>query len=360
MTAAALAAPASRAASTSAVPLPVRERLARSPHRPSGGLVGCGSLLLLVLGCSVWAVDADSASDVAGTISGVVAGMLRWRWQFAALVVLAAGTHFAASAVAARAASGLALPLPEIGLVQLAAAAANRVSAAGLGGSAVNVRYFIRRGLAPSTATGAVAALTVLGGVADLFVLTGIVVVGPWFGLSGTSGAFTRAWSLWAGVASTVSSSWALGGAAVFVAVAIIGLGGRTRRALAALGRLWEPTAILMRSPRRLATLLAASAATTLILAFAFVASVWMVPGATAHVGVAALIVSFMLGSAAGNAVPVPGGVGSTDAALVAVLVAARLPAAVGVVLAFRLLTFWLPPAAGLLAQRRLVALGAL
>ncbi|HET9117473.1 MAG TPA: lysylphosphatidylglycerol synthase domain-containing protein, partial [Pseudonocardiaceae bacterium] len=67
-----------------------------------------------------------------------------------------------------------------------------------------------------------------------------------------------------------------------------------------------------------------------------------------------ALLIAFMLGAAAGSAVPVPAGLGSTEAALIAVLISVHIPAqhAVEEVLIFRLLTFWAPAAVGILATR--------
>jgi uncharacterized membrane protein YbhN (UPF0104 family) len=69
-----------------------------------------------------------------------------------------------------------------------------------------------------------------------------------------------------------------------------------------------------------------------------------------------------MIGAAAGSAVPVPAGLGSTEAALVAVLVGLHVPAAHAVeeVLIFRTLTFWLPAIAGVLATRYLTKRNAL
>ena len=52
----------------------------------------------------------------------------------------------------------------EVLLVQLAASAANRLTPAGLGGSAVTARYYTRRGLDGPAAVGAVAALGAVGG----------------------------------------------------------------------------------------------------------------------------------------------------------------------------------------------------
>ena len=105
-----------------------------------------------------------------------------------------------------------------------------------------------------------------------------------------------------------------------------------------------------------------ASGATTLVLGFAFVASVWMVPGPIPSIGVGALLIGFMLGAARGSAVPVPAGLGSTEAALVAVVVAAHVPLAHAIeqVMIFRLITFWTPAVIGLFVSRRLNRNGAL
>ena len=63
-----------------------------------------------------------------------------------------------------------------------------------------------------------------------------------------------------------------------------------------------------------------------------------------------------MIGAAAGTAVPVPAGLGSTEAALIGVLMTAHVPAANAVrqVLIFRLITFWAPAIVGVLASRYL------
>jgi uncharacterized membrane protein YbhN (UPF0104 family) len=118
----------------------------------------------------------------------------------------------------------------------------------------------------------------------------------------------------------------------------------------------WRPIAGLLRRPAALLTLVAASGLTTLILGFAFAASTAMVPGARPTIALGGLLVAFMLAAAAGNSVPVPAGLGTTEAALIAVLVTAHVPAdhAVQVVVIYRLLTFWLPAFFGLLALRHL------
>jgi uncharacterized membrane protein YbhN (UPF0104 family) len=123
----------------------------------------------------------------------------------------------------------------------------------------------------------------------------------------------------------------------------------------------WQPVRRVLHSPRILLALLGASAVTTLVMALAFACSVAMTPGPQPTVPTGALVALFMLGSAAGSAVPVPSGLGSTEAALTAVLVGAGVPVgnAVLQVLLFRTLTFWLPALLGVLATRRLRRRGA-
>jgi uncharacterized protein (TIRG00374 family) len=98
--------------------------------------------------------------------------------------------------------------------------------------------------------------------------------------------------------------------------------------------------------------LLTASASTTLVLAFAFVATNSMLPGPQPQASLGAVVIAYMAASALGNAVPIPSGVGSTETAMVAVLVSAHVPAAhaLAVVLTFRVITFWSPAGVGLAA----------
>ncbi|HTZ42299.1 MAG TPA: lysylphosphatidylglycerol synthase domain-containing protein [Jatrophihabitans sp.] len=328
-------------------------------RRPPAWLLVTGTVLLLASATlSARVADADSGYDLLGLLHAVAADLARLRWQFTAVVAVLAALHYAATALATRAASGVRLPLGETVLVQLAAAAANRISVAGAGGSAVNARYFARRGLPVASAVSAVVLLAVLGSIADLLVLAGVVAGGRWVGLGGASGELGALASKAAGLVAPFRSAWLW--LAVLAAVVVVVA---ARRRLAGLaGRLWAPVVGLRREPGRLAMLLAASGATTLLLALAFVASVAMVPGRVGHVGAGSLLVGFMFAAAAGNAVPMPAGIGSTETALIAVLVGTGVPTAhaVEVVVVYRILTFWLPPLFGLAAVRRLHRTGAL
>jgi uncharacterized membrane protein YbhN (UPF0104 family) len=81
-----------------------------------------------------------------------------------------------------------------------------------------------------------------------------------------------------------------------------------------------------------------------------------MVPDPRPTIALGGLLVAFMLTAAAGASVPIPAGLGTTEAALIAVLVTAHTPAghAVQVVLIFGLVALGLPAVLGLLALRHL------
>jgi uncharacterized membrane protein YbhN (UPF0104 family) len=202
---------------------------------------------------------------------------------------------------------------------------------------------------------GAVVVLSVLGALADLAVLAALVLVGRWFGINGANHEVAALGGKVARLATPLRSPWTWLAVGVVVLVALC-VHMRRSDGSRRWTTFWGPARQLARRPSALAALMAASGSTTLILAFAFVASTAMVPGRQPVVGLGALLVAFMVGAAAGSAVPVPAGLGSTEAALIAVLVSMRVPAvdAVQVVLIFRLLTFWLPAVVGILATRRL------
>jgi uncharacterized membrane protein YbhN (UPF0104 family) len=335
----------------------IEHRPARRWRRPNVWLLVLG---IAILGgtatISAAAVDADSGTDLISLLRSVAVEVGSLRWQYAAVVVCLAAAHYLATAIAARAAAGVRLPLGEAVLVQFAAAAANRLTPAGLGGSAVNARYMIRRGLRLPGAIGAVTTLSVLGAAADVLVLAAIILAGSWFGLRGASGELSLLISHVAHLGAALRSPW------LWAAAAVVGLavGWRIRHRQKAARRpwreFWYPIRVLGRHPKRLLTLMAASGSTTLVLAVAFAASIAMIPGPQPHAGLGALLVAFMIGAAAGSAVPIPAGLGSTEAALIGVLMGAQVPAgsAVRQVLIFRLITFWAPAIVGVLTTRYL------
>jgi uncharacterized membrane protein YbhN (UPF0104 family) len=323
-------------------------------------IVIAGGFTLLVLAASISAlsVDAVSGTDLLRLLRLTGDTLARLRWQYTAIVIVLAALHYLSTAIAARAAAGVPLPLGEVLLVQLAAAAANRLTPAGIGGSALTARYFTRRGLDGASAVGAATALAVLGAVSDLLVMTGLVLVVSRLGIRGSTHELAvltdkvthlpgqaRSPLLWIAIG-------VLGASAIVLYVARH----RAVRSQRWARQFFQPLLRLCRHPADLATLIVASGCTTLILGFAFIATTRMVPGPTPTASLGTLLIAFMLGSAAGSAVPIPAGLGSSEAAFIAVLIGFNVPAtnAVEEVLIFRLLTFWVPAAAGIIAIRHL------
>lgn len=116
----------------------------------------------------------------------------------------------------------------------------------------------------------------------------------------------------------------------------------------------------LVRRPRDLALLIAASASTTVLMGVALLCSALAVP--TAHLRVPALLVviAYTAGAAAGSATGAPAALGVTKAGLLAALgfCGVAVSPAVQAVLQFRLVTFWLPALLGLPSARRLPSRG--
>jgi len=112
-----------------------------------------------------------------------------------------------------------------------------------------------------------------------------------------------------------------------------------------------------LRHPVRAAQLFGGSALITLsnALALAFAMDAF---GRTIPTG--KVVAVYLVGAAIASIAPTPGGLGALEAALVAGLTAVGSPAgtAVGGVLVFRLLTFWLPILPGAWTLRRLRSRG--
>lgn len=336
-------------------------------RRPSARRQLAAVIVLIAVGVmfAAW----DDTRDLAAGVGGYAGGVGSLRWQFAPILVVLAVGHYLAAAVAVRAASGLRLAFAEVTLAQFAAAAANRLTPAGIGGVALNTRFLSRRGLAMPEAAGSMAALTILGPVTDAILVLGLTGAGYLIGTT-TSGVGAVGSSL-ARVGGLPVRVWDYGWLA---RAALVGAPSgviawlvrrritRARAAPSTLGRIGRPLVRLARHPRQLLVVLAASTGTTVILGVALAVSLRMVPGPSPAVPLTTVVSVFVLGSAIGSAVPVPGGVGSTDAGLVAALLAAGVPPAhtLRTVLLFRVVTFWGPPLFGIAAARTLRRRGAL
>jgi uncharacterized membrane protein YbhN (UPF0104 family) len=316
-------------------PLPAVQRVLRARWTILGVLLaGLAAVLLATLG------PLRPAASALGAM----------RWEFLPALVLLSLMHYVCSALALRGAAGRPLPLATTTLAQFAASAANRITPGGLGAVAVNTRYLVCRGLPLPRAVVAVAVLQVAGVPADLLLLGAVL------GLGGGNGRMLDALGEHAAHAAGLVPPLPLlvaGGVLLPAAV----LWGRRAARSAAVGRALAGFADLCRRPRDLLLTLAASAGTTFALAVAFALCVLAVPAtAVGPADLLALLAAYLVGAAAGAAVPLPGGVGSTETALVAALAALGVEAgpALHAVLLFRAVTFWAPVPLGLLACRTL------
>jgi uncharacterized membrane protein YbhN (UPF0104 family) len=240
-------------------------------------------------------------------------------WPWVGVVAAAIGVSYLFAALALQAAAGTRLPLPRTVLVQLAAAAANRITPAGLGGAAVNARYLTRRGL--------------------------------------TAGR---------GGLSPVDMLWVV--AALLVALIARTVNLRTSQPTSALSKSWvgrtaadarSAAADLVGHPGRVATLIVCTAAVKASNLLALYAALWAFDGDVATWRVA---VVYLVGATAAEIVPTPAGLGTVDAALIAGLATTGVGggATLAAVIVYRLLSFWAPIVPGLIASvmlRRRLAL---
>ncbi|WP_370101829.1 YbhN family protein [Streptacidiphilus sp. MAP12-20] len=213
-------------------------------------------------------------------------------------------------------------------LAQLSGFFVNLATPGGLGSAAVNTRFLARSGIPQAQALASVALGQIIGLVLHLLLLVGF----------GTYIGADYAASLPTGATLLIAA-----GSLAVVLGAGVGVP-RLRHWLAARLREAGPRfAELLRQPGKLAVGIVGQLAVTLMAA----ASLWFCARAFGqYPGFAEVTVAQLLGSTVGSAIPTPGGIGSTDAALAyALRVTTGTPTAtwVPVVLVYRLCTFWLP-----------------
>jgi uncharacterized membrane protein YbhN (UPF0104 family) len=291
-----------------------------------------------------------AATGTAGQVRACLAAPAGVHWASLLCLGVLSALHYVLAAVTLRAVAGGGLPLGATLGVQFTAAAANRLTPGGLGAAAVNTRYLVCRGTPMARAVTTVAVMQVAGAVADLLLLLVIVTLS-----AGGGGALRTLASRAGQAADALPAVPALALGAVLAGAT--GLYGRRVLRSGAFAHAAAGCAGLLRRPRDLALTLLASASTTLVMALALAVSTLAVPGTgvtSADLGV--LVTAYLVGAAAGAALPSPGGVGGTEAALVASLAALGVAAgpALQAVLLFRAVTYWAPVPVGLLTARAL------
>jgi uncharacterized membrane protein YbhN (UPF0104 family) len=301
-----------------------------------------GAAVVLGLLAALFALYGDDP------LRSMAAAFRNVRWEFVPALAVLSVLHYVLAALALRGAAGQRLPLYETTLTQFTAAAANRVTPSGLGAVAVNTRYLVCRGMPLRKAAVSVASLQVAGAPADLILLVIVLLIAQ------DSRMLETVADQAAKIVDLLPPVPALIGAALLLPVAVLLI----RRAMrsATVGQALSGMTDLCRRPSDLALTLGASAATTFVLGLAFALSVLAVPGTATPNDILPLLAAYLVGAAAGAALPAPGGLGSTEAALVGTLAAVGIGAgtALQAVLLFRAITYWAPVPVGLLTWRTL------
>ncbi len=237
------------------------------------------------------------------------------------------------------------LPLGQMTMAQLASSFSNRVTPAKVGGMATNVRFLQKKDIGVAVAASAVGLNTLAGTLVHVSLMALFAVVA------------SREVDLPIPDARTTA-------VVVLVLVAASGLVmalpvGRkllTRYLVPALKAGASSIAVIARTPSKLVALFLGSSIVTLSYVAAMVASL---EAFGSDLPIATAVIVYLAGAAVSTAAPTPGGIGATEAALVAGFSAVGVEAstAFAAVLLFRLVTFWLPILPGWMAllhlQRR-------
>ncbi|RBM16868.1 lysylphosphatidylglycerol synthase domain-containing protein [Streptomyces sp. PT12] len=237
------------------------------------------------------------------------------------------------------------LPAKRLVVTQFAAGAANHLLPSGIGAGAVNIRFMAKCGLPPARYSAALALYFLAEGVARGSLLLVLLLVFP--------EALRLETLLPERIGLPLIGAVALGtlAAAVVTVLAVPRLrglvGGFLRTAL-------TDVRSLHARPSRVLALWGGSLAFPVLQAAGLVTVAFSMD---LGVPVGHLVLAYMAATVVAAAVPSPGGIGSVDASLVIALVAigATVGAATSTVLAYRVITVWLPLLPGALVLGALV-----
>lgn len=306
----------------------------RSPVRPATLAV------LAAIGLAVYLLLPQLSS-----IDEVLASLGHADWRWIAVTIATGFASIVVSAATILGASPRKLPVGKTIAVQLAAAFTGRTTAAGIGFFGINIIFLERIGLRRALAVGVLFLnRAVHGTVIGVSTAIGILIIGRAVPVGRIS----------------IPTGWpTILVAAVVVAAAIAVLASPFGRR-----RVWHPLKQQMRElardllptlrkPVRAVQLLGGSIALLLLQAVGLVTTL---AAFRPDFPVVPVLAVYVVGSAFGQLIPTPGGLGGVEAALVAGLTAVGIDAtsAVTAVLASRVLTFWLPALPGLAAFRLL------
>jgi len=309
----------------------------RAPPGP-GTVVRTGLAALVVMTVAVLVIRQRAMLE-AGTDSVARADLLWLTFGAAGTVLLwTAGTVSQLGSIPAR------VPVLRLFAVQVAGTFVNHLLPAGMGGMAVNVRFLSRRGIPKATAVGAIAVNLAAGVVTHTALLVAALLLAP----SSLTATVTQGGSLLGGLTAHLRGGWpviAVAAAAITVAMTLRimpSLWDRTAHVARQVPKQLVLLGTVLRTPARAAQLWIGSVAVPVLHCLTLYAVLRSLGGTVPVVDVS---VAYLLASSLSVVLPSPGGFGALDVALVATLVAVGEPMAVALaaVLAYRLLTVWVP-----------------
>ncbi|MGW1162088.1 lysylphosphatidylglycerol synthase transmembrane domain-containing protein [Streptomyces sp. NPDC002513] len=291
--------------------------------------------LVLVVAAEHWSVLAEGFGRLRSA---------EWPW-----LVAAAGATcltWVAAAFTRQGAVMQRLPPRRLLATQFAAGAANHLLPTGLGASAVNLRFMTVCGVPLARSSAAVALYLLAEAITRVGLLLVLLVSFP---DALRLGSFVPAWAAGPLLFAAAGAVWG--------AVTVVLVVRRLRTAVFSFLRtaLGEARSVHTRPARALALWGGSLAFPALQAAgLAAVGRALSLPVPPVH-----MVVAYLAATVAVAAVPTPGGIGSVEAALIVALVAAGGPVAVAtaVVLAYRIITVWLPLLPGALTLGALVRL---
>jgi undecaprenyl-diphosphatase len=280
-----------------------------------------------------------------GHLHQTFAAVSRANWWWLALAFVPMAATYVAAAIGQAGAVNRPIPLGPLTLAQVACSFTNRVTPAGTGGLGLNERFLEKEGVDRAHAIAAVS-LNVLAGAVVHFLCTMLAIA-----VLGSAGI---------GGVRVPPGWWFLVGAlaALLVTGAVL-LTPLRRRISGPLVKASHELLRVVRRPAQALRLFGGSAGVTIGNALALAAALACFG---AHVPLDRVVVVYLGGSAVASVSPTPGALGAVEAALLAGLTGIGVapgPALAGV-LAFRVVTFWLPTVPGVwafheLQRRRLV-----
>ena len=274
-----------------------------------------------------------------GTVPQLLTAVRQASYGWLAVAFLAGALTFPMAAASYRGSVPRSLPWGWTSLAQLASAFTSRLTPGGVGGMGLNLIYLERQGADRSEAVGGIAVNQAASVIVHALLF--VVAVGV-LGLSGVVGKapLPHGWPVLAGVAGVLVGLGLLLGSQ-FGRQRVLRPGMRVGRNLAR----------ALRRPQQALELFGGAGGVTMGNALAFTASLAAFDHSFPVLSVLAVYIG---GSAIASPAPTPGKLGAVEAALVAGLtgIGVHSEQAVAAVLAFRLITFWIPIVPGLAAFR--------